>query len=128
MEVYQPIENYGIIGDLAAAALVGMNGSIDFMCFPSFDSPTIFAVLIDSRHGGHFKIAPPFGQFKQRQFYIPDTHILVTRFLGEIAILEVSDFMALLHLGHPHSIVRQVKVVRGEMTIRMVCAPKFDYG
>jgi GH15 family glucan-1,4-alpha-glucosidase len=124
---YQPIENYGIIGDLATSALVGMNGSIDFMCFPSFDSPTIFAALLDYKKGGHFRIAPASGKFKNRQRYFPDTNILLTRFLGEDGIAEISDFMAMQHLGHRHNLVRRVKVVRGEMMIRMVCAPKFDY-
>ncbi len=55
---YQPIEDYGIIGDLSTVALVGKNGSIDFLCFPDFDSPTVFAALLDDRKGGRFRIAP----------------------------------------------------------------------
>ncbi|MGA2248098.1 MAG: glycoside hydrolase family 15 protein [Verrucomicrobiota bacterium] len=125
---YQPIENYGVIGDLATAALVGMDGSIDFMCFPRFDSPTIFAALLDRERGGHFQIAPAGGGFKQRQRYLPDTNILLTRFLGEPGIVEISDFMAVEHLGHPHNLVRRVKVVRGEVVLRMVFQPRFDYG
>jgi GH15 family glucan-1,4-alpha-glucosidase len=128
METYRPIENYGIIGDMSTAALVGMDGSIDFMCFPAFDSPTIFAALLDRNRGGHFKIAPASGEFRQHQRYIPDTNILLTRFLGDAGIAEISDFMAIHHLGHQHGIVRRMKAVRGEMNIRMVCAPKFDYG
>ena len=125
---YQPIENYGVIGDLATAALVSLEGSIDFMCFPSFDSPTIFAALLDSRKGGHFRIAPLEDGFKHRQRYFPDTNILLTRFTGEHGIAEISDFMAMQHLGNRHNLVRRVKVVRGEMRFRMECAPKFDYG
>ncbi len=125
---YQPIENYGVIGDLTTTALVGMDGSIDFMCFPHFDSPTIFAALLDSKKGGHFKIAPVSGEFKNRQRYFPDTNILLTRFLGGNGIAEISDFMAMQHLGHNHNLVRRVKVVRGEIRFRMVFAPKFDYG
>lgn len=124
---YQPIENYGIIGDLTTTALVGMNGSIDFMCFPAFDSPTIFARMLDHARGGYFQIAPATGEFKHRQRYFPDTNILLTRFLGEDGIAEISDFMPMQHLGHQHNLIRRIKVVRGEMTIRMVCAPKFDY-
>lgn len=124
---YQPIENYGIIGDLTTTALVGMNGSIDFMSFPSFDSPTIFARLLDKNRGGYFQVAPAGGNFKQRQRYSPDTNILLTRFLGGHGIASISDFMAMEHLGHQHNLVRRVKVVRGEIPIRMVCAPKFDY-
>ncbi|HEU6448086.1 MAG TPA: glycoside hydrolase family 15 protein [Verrucomicrobiae bacterium] len=124
---YQPIENYGVIGDLTTVALVGMNGSIDFMCFPAFDSPTIFAAMLDRKRGGHFMIEPAEGEFKHRQRYFPDTNILLTRFLGENGIAEISDFMAMQHLGHRHNLVRRVKVVRGGIAIRMVCAPKFDY-
>ena len=79
---YQPIENYGVIGDLNTIALVSMEGSVDFMCFPRFDSPSIFAALLDRERGGNFEIAPAAGTFKSRQRYLPDTNILLTRFLG----------------------------------------------
>ncbi|MBU6408912.1 MAG: glycoside hydrolase family 15 protein, partial [Verrucomicrobia bacterium] len=125
---YQPIENYGVIGDLETIALVGRHGSIDFMCFPAFDSPAIFARLLDDQRGGYFSIAPAGGDFKTRQRYFPDTNILLTRFLGEDGIAEISDFMPMQHLGHQHNLVRRVKVVRGRIKLRMVCAPKFDYG
>jgi GH15 family glucan-1,4-alpha-glucosidase len=125
---YQPIENYGVIGDLATTALVSLNASIDFMCFPRFDSPTIFAALLDHAQGGHFQVGPLAGNFQHRQRYHPDTNILLTRFLGEQGIVEISDFMAIEHLGHRHNLARRVKVVRGEMKLRMVFAPKFDYG
>jgi GH15 family glucan-1,4-alpha-glucosidase len=125
---YQPIENYGVIGDLTTAALVSMDASIDFMCFPRFDSPTIFAALLDDKNGGSFQITPLNGEFKRRQRYLPDTNILLTRFLGENGIVAVSDFMAMQHLGNRHNLVRRVKVVRGEIHFRVVCAPKFNYG
>src|SRR5262245_52611849 len=124
---YQPIENYGLIGDLQTAALVSREASIDFMCFPQFDSPTIFAAILDDKKGGRFQIAPSTGQFSNRQRYLPDTNIILTRFLGESGVAEVSDFMPVQHLGHQHNLVRRVKVVRGEMALRMICAPKFDY-
>ncbi len=125
----QPIENHGIIGDLHTAALVGMDGSIDFMCFPCFDSPTIFAGLLDPGNGGHFQIAPAQAdRFRHKQFYFPDTNMLLTRFLSDDGVAEVSDFMPIEHLGHRHDLVRRVKVVRGEIALRMVCAPRFDYG
>jgi GH15 family glucan-1,4-alpha-glucosidase len=128
MEEYQPIENYGIIGDLATTALVGLSGSIDFMCFPRFDSPTIFAALLDAKRGGHFRIAPVDGKFRNRQRYFPDTNILLTRFMGEPGIADVSDFMAKHADGHHRALVRRVKAVRGDIEFQMVCAPKFDYG
>jgi GH15 family glucan-1,4-alpha-glucosidase len=128
MEI-QPIENHGVIGDLHTAALVGMDGSIDFMCFPRFDSPTVFAALLDAEKGGRFQIAPtqPDG-FRHKQFYFPDTNMLLTRFLSDGGVAEISDFMPIEHLGHCHDLVRRVKVVRGELSLRMVCAPRFDYG
>ena len=125
---YQPIENYGLIGDLTTTALVSMDGSIDFMCFPHFDSPTIFAALLDRERGGYFRIAPQAGEFQHRQRYLPDTNILLSRFLGGQGIAEISDFMAIEHLGHRHNLVRRVKVVRGEIKLKMVFAPRFDYG
>jgi GH15 family glucan-1,4-alpha-glucosidase len=125
---YQPIENYGVIGDLNTAALVSMDGSIDFMCFPRFDSPTVFAALLDSDNGGRFQIAPTGGEFRRRQRYLPDTNILLTRFLGADGVANVSDFMPVQHLGHRQAVVRRVKAVRGKIRFRMVCEPKFDYG
>ena len=125
---YQPIENYGLIGDLSTAALVGQDGSIDFMCFPRFDSPTIFAALLDAEEGGCFKLSPVNGEFKYHQRYLPDTNILLSRFLAKDAIAEVSDFMVMQHLGHRHILVRRVKVVRGSMAFRMLFRPRFDYG
>ena len=90
---YQPIENYGIIGDLNTVAIVGLNGSIDFMCFPDFDSPTIFAALLDAEKGGRFLIQPQFGDMKTRQLYVPDTNVLLTRFLSAEGVGEITDFM-----------------------------------
>ena len=90
---YQPIENYGIIGDLNTIALVGLNGSIDFMCFPNFDSPSIFAALLDDEKGGSFAICPEFKEWKNKQLYLPDTNILLTRFLSAEGVGEITDFM-----------------------------------
>src|SRR5256885_14206102 len=90
---YKPIANYGVIGDLNTVALVGTNGSIDFMCFPRFDSPTIFAALLDHRNGGRFKIAPILEGARQKQLYFPDSNILLTRFLSAQGVAEVSDYM-----------------------------------
>lgn len=125
---YQPIENYGVIGDLSTAALVSMEGSIDFMCFPHFDSPTIFAALLDAKNGGSFRMAPAAGKFKPHQRYLPNTNILLTRFLGEDGIAAVSDFMAIPPQGRAQSLIRRVKTIRGEIPFRMSCAPKFDCG
>ena len=90
---YQPIENYGIIGNMRTAALVGMNGSIDWLCLPHFDSPSIFAAILDDRKGGRFRIAPSGDDFRNKQFYWPDTNILITRFLHADGIGEIEDYM-----------------------------------
>ena len=107
---YQPIENYGVIGDLHSAALVGMDGSIDFMCFPRFDSPTIFGALLDDRKGGRFKLAPTMEGVCARQRYLPDSAILLTRFVAWAGVAEVSDCMPITGLGHAHNLVRRAKL------------------
>jgi GH15 family glucan-1,4-alpha-glucosidase len=125
---YQPIEDYGIIGDLHSVALVGKNGSIDFMCFPYFDSPTIFAALLDDKKGGRFALAPVEKDPNLKQIYLSDSNILLTRFLFKDAVAEISDFMPVGKGEHAHDLVRRVKSVRGDIKFRMVCQPRFDYG
>ena len=90
---YKPIEDYGIIGDLHTVALVGKDGSIDFLCLPSFDSPSVFAALLDADRGGRFQIAPRLDDAVHKQLYLPDTNVLLTRFLSDSGVAEVSDFM-----------------------------------
>jgi len=124
---YQPIGNYGIIGDLHTVALVGMDGSIDFMCAPRFDSPSVFAALLDDERGGRFQLAPLLADVQRKQLYLPDSCVLLTRFLGEEGVAEVSDFMPVEGGGHTHDVVRRAKTVRGEVRFRMVCQPRFDY-
>jgi GH15 family glucan-1,4-alpha-glucosidase len=125
---YQPIENYGIIGDLNTVALVGLNGSIDFMCFPEFDSPSIFAALLDDKRGGYFRIAPVLENVKNKQLYIPDTNVLLTRFLSGEGVGEITDFMPVKELSGGNVLVRRLTNVRGSVTYRMFCCPRFNYG
>src|ERR1044071_3240597 len=124
---YQPIENYGVVGDLNTVALVGLDGSIDFMCFPNFDSPSIFCSLLDYLKGGSFKLSPSLNEVRRRQLYMPDSNILLTRFLSSEGIAEVSDFMPIDSQGPSHKLVRRAKTVRGQIKFRMICAPRFDY-
>ena len=124
---YHPIENYGIVGDLHTVALIAENASIDFMCFPRFDSPTIFAGLLDQDKGGCFKIHPILEQVRHKQLYLPDSNVLVSRFLSEQGVAEVSDFMSVEEVGEPHTLIRRARTVRGEVRFRMLCAPRFDY-
>jgi len=126
---YQPIENYGIIGDLHTAALVGLNGSIDFMCFPEFNSPSIFAALLDDKKGGCFSISPVFKQMKNKQLYLPDTNVLLTRFLSSEGVGEVLDHMPVVaDHNEGKKLIRRITTVRGEVTYRLQCRPRFNYG
>ena len=128
---YQPIENYGIIGNMRTAALVGMNGSMDWYCAPNFDSPSVFGAILDDEKGGRFRIAPVAERVKSRQFYWPSTNILVTRFMHEDGIAELEDFMP---VGMPaesrwyHHVYRRIRCIRGTVKISMLCQPAFDYG
>jgi GH15 family glucan-1,4-alpha-glucosidase len=127
MNAPEPIENHAIVGDLNTIALVALNGAIDFMCFPRFDSPSIFASLLDPERGGEFRISPELNGAKRKQLYLPDSNILLTRFLAEDGVLEISDFMPVGEVAPVHNLVRRVKSVRGEIRIRMTCAPRFNY-
>jgi GH15 family glucan-1,4-alpha-glucosidase len=126
--MYKEIDTYGIIGDLHTVALVGNDGSIDFMCWPHFDSPSIFAALLDDQKGGRFKICPTLEQGTAKQIYLPDTNILFTRFLYAQGVAEISDFMPTGKPGLKHLLIRQVKTIRGEIRYRLDCDPKFNYG
>lgn len=127
---YQPIENYGVIGNMRTAALVGLDGSIDWFCFPHFDSPSVFAAILDDQKGGRFRITPTIEAVSHKQFYWPDTNVLVTRFLSPDGVGEVTDFMPVeLAVGASayHGLIRRVQVVRGSMAFRLECQPAFDY-
>ena len=106
---------------MRTVALVSMRGSIDWMCFPHFDSPSVFAALLDdAKRGGRFCIAPARGRRRTcKQLYWPDTNVLVTRFLSADGVGEIDDFMP---LRRPRSarrsqIVRRVRVVRGAVDV-----------
>src|ERR1043165_1899119 len=124
---YQPIENYGIIGDLNTVALVGLNGSIDFMCFPNFDSPSVFAALLDAEKGGKFQITPAFTEMKNKQLYLPDTNVLLTRFLAKEGVGEITDFMPVEELYKGKELIRRVTTVRGQVAYKMIFQPRFNY-
>lgn len=125
---YQPIENYGLIGNMRTAALVGMDGSIDWLCMPFFDSPSVFAAILDNKIGGRFRIAPTCERLRHKQFYWPDSAILVTRFLHDDGVGQVEDFMPIDGVSAaPDELIRRVRVVRGKMPFRLECFPAFDY-
>ncbi|MFL6428985.1 MAG: glycoside hydrolase family 15 protein [Acidobacteriaceae bacterium] len=124
---FQPIEDYGVIGNMRSIALVGTHGSIDFFCFPRFDSPTVFAALLDPDKGGFFCIQPELDGENSKQLYLPDTNVLVTRFLSETGIAEIVDLMPILKDEVPNQLIRSVRVIQGEIKFKLECCPQFDY-
>ena len=130
MNRYPEISDHGLIGDLQTAALVSTDGTIDWFCCPRFDSPSIFASLLDADKGGYFKIAPDASGCVSRQLYFPDTAMLITRFLTEDGVGEVTDFMpiASTRATDRHQLVRTIRVVRGTMKFVIDLKPRFDYG
>ena len=126
---YLPIAEHGVIGDLHSVALVGTDGTIDWYCAPRFDSPSVFGALLDTNKGGHFQIAPTTSELTVKQLYLPDTNVLITRFLGSSGVSEVEDFMPIHRAPQARrSLIRRVVGVRGEMRLRVDCQPRFDYG
>ncbi|MFC9917526.1 glycoside hydrolase family 15 protein [Agromyces binzhouensis] len=127
---YPDISDHGLIGDLQTAALVSTDGTIDWFCSPRFDAPSVFGSLIDAQKGGFFRIRPIGMEYVTRQLYLPDTAILITRFLTDAGVGEVIDFMPVAEgpATDRHAIVRMVRVVRGEMTFEGEIQPRFDYG
>jgi GH15 family glucan-1,4-alpha-glucosidase len=125
------IEDHGIIGDLHTAALVSTDGDIDWLCVPRFDSPSVFASLLDDERGGRFTVRCA-GAVRVKQMYLPDSNVLVTRFLGESFVGEVVDFMVPHDPGSSRhgasQLVRLVRAVRGRIDVDIRCAPAFDYG
>ena len=127
---YPLIADHGLIGDLQTAALVATDGTLDWFCSPRFDSPSIFASLLDHARGGHFSTRPVGEAFDTKQLYFPDTAILITRFLTESGVGELIDFMPIAGSSTTgeHRLVRLLRCVRGKMTFDIEVAPRFDYG
>ena len=124
---YLPIEDHGIIGDLRTAALVGIDGTIDWLCLPRFDAPSVFASILDDEKGGHFRLRP-LNYARSQQLYLPDTNVLLTRFLSPEGVAELLDFMP-IERGREerHDLIRTVRVVRGRIRFELDCRPAFDY-
>src|SRR3954451_23080047 len=127
---YLPIAEHGLIGDLHTIALVGTDGTIDWYCCPRFDSPSVFAALLDADRGGRFGISPDGEESTAKQLYLPDTAVLITRFLTPGGVGEVQDFMPPARPGagtHRSRLIRRVLAVRGRMRFLVDVAPRFDY-
>ena len=124
---YLPIEDHGIIGNLHTAALVGKDGTIDWLCLPAFDSPSVFCSILDDEMGGHFALRPV-EYTRSQQLYLPDTNVLLTRFFSPEGLAETLDFMPIMtRQGERHRLVRNVRVIRGRMDFSVECLPAFDY-
>lgn len=130
--MYQPIEDYGIVGNMYTAALISKQGSIDWLCFPRFDSPSVFGAILDDEKGGHFSIAPARDSWTPDQFYWPGTNVLITRYRTPEASGEVTDFMPMRDASREtpeeaRPLVRLVKATRGTMRFLAECIPAFNY-
>jgi GH15 family glucan-1,4-alpha-glucosidase len=131
MPDYLPIAEHGIIGDLHSVALVGTNGAIDWYCCPQFDSPSVFGAILDKERGGYYRISPALEGWHPKQLYLPDTNVLITRFLTEMGVGEIQDFMPIQAgrgTAHRHRLIRRVLGVRGAMRFRLEAEPRFNYG
>ncbi|MGW4994364.1 glycoside hydrolase family 15 protein [Streptomyces mirabilis] len=127
---YLPIAEHGLIGDLRSAALVGTNGTIDWYCCPRFDAPSVFASILDAERGGSFELAPDVPT-RTKQFYFPDTNVLITRFFADDGVGEIQDFMPVVDDSREadrHRLIRRVVCVRGALPFRARVAPRFEYG
>jgi GH15 family glucan-1,4-alpha-glucosidase len=131
---YDRIEDYGVIGNMRTAALVSASGSIDWLCLPYFDSPSVFGALLDQRRGGRFAIShtdEADDAVTRKQLYWPDTNVLITRFLSPGGVVEIEDFMPCGGGRTPAAepaIVRRVRAVRGSVELELQCEPGYDYG
>src|SRR5437762_2767751 len=128
------IQDYAIIGNGRSAALISKRGSLDWLCWPRFDSPSLFGAVLDSKRGGHWGIHPEHDSEASRR-YIENTNILETTFVGVSGQIVLTDFMAVTSEENKrrafwpeHELVRQIKCEQGKMEVVMEFSPRLDYG
>jgi GH15 family glucan-1,4-alpha-glucosidase len=127
-EPQNAIENHGIIGDMRSAALVADTGSIDFFCWPDFDSPSIFTALLDTPEAGIFQLAPLLPDARRQQLYLPETNVLMTRWIAKDAVVEVTDLMPIAsEVDNLPRLIRRIQVRHGQTAVRMLCRVRHDY-
>jgi len=127
-EPQSAIDAHGIIGDMRSAALVNDKGSIDFFCWPEFDSPSIFCALLDTSDAGIFQLTPDLPNARREQIYLPDTNVLQTRWLSDDAVVEITDFLTISEeIDDLPLLIRRVRAVSGQVTIHLRCAVRHDY-
>lgn len=127
---YKPLYDYGLIGNMRSAALVGRDGAIDWLCLPAFDSPSVFAAILDERKGGTFRVWTDGGAARATQEYWPGTNVLLTRLRDGEAIAELTDFMPVRvssERDRPPDLVRLIEAVSGPVQVKVHCRPQFDY-
>lgn len=122
------IDDHGVIGDLRTCALIANDGTLDYLCWPELDSPSLFTALLDSDASGCFSLAPTWEAPRRLQLYLPDTNILQTRWLSEQGVAELTDYMPICHTESEYPcIVRRLTMVQGEATFTLRCNPVHDY-
>ena len=127
-KVKRKIDDHGVIGDLRTCALIANDGTIDYLCWPELDSPSVFAALLDSDEAGLFSLAPDWPNARRQQLYLPDTNILQTRWLDDEGVAEITDYMPICDdTNKLPRLIRRVKMVRGSATFQLRCSPRHDY-
>jgi GH15 family glucan-1,4-alpha-glucosidase len=131
---YPPIGDYGLIGDCRGAGLVSREGSLDWLCIPRYDSPSIFAALLDDKQGGTFRIRPT-GEFWTERRYLQDTNILETTFHTPGGAVLLRDLMPVASeeekqaaLTPDHELLREIEGLEGEVELEILYDPRPDYG
>ncbi len=125
---YKPIGSYGVVGDMRSAALIAQDGSVDWLCLPRFDSPSVFAAILDDRKGGHFALRPA-ALYRSSQRYLTNTNVLCTTFITSSGSVEVLDLMPVGN-DTPAPDQMLLRIVRGlDGQVDMICAfqPRLDY-
>ncbi|KAG8745664.1 hypothetical protein FRC10_007361 [Ceratobasidium sp. 414] len=130
---YVDIQDHALIGNMRTAALISIDGSVESYCVPHFDSPSVFARILDKDKGGHFSVKPTIGH-SSKQAYLPSSNVLATKFLADEGVAQVTDFLPRqtstgVAANKPllFWLVRRVEVIRGRVPIRIECCPAFDY-
>jgi Trehalase-like, N-terminal len=131
---YSPIEHYAIIGDCRSAGLVSREGSLDWLCLPRFDSPSIFAAMLDAENGGRFLVRP-IGEFRTERRYLANSNVLETVFRTPTGACVLRDLMSIsseedkrAHLIPEHEVVRELEGLEGEVEVEILYEPRPDYG
>jgi len=127
-KIKRKIEDHGVIGDLRTCALIANDGTLDYFCWPNLDSPSVFSALLDSDKAGLFSLSPDWPDARRMQLYLPDTTLLQTRWLDDLGVVEVTDYMPVCQReDRQPRIIRRINVVHGSATINLRCAPVHDY-